>query len=460
MGFRVRSGTVRLNDCSSRLISLPPCGARTGLHESLTGYISRLADAHGLTTWGLVTREIAPRFTRPMIDPHWHSDLFGPFGATLNGVASTAEQGVQILSELTCRNDIIAMTLLPFRDVLSPRSSVRKATAWCPRCLSDWRSIGKGIYLPLLWQLDVVTVCPKHSNSILARTCPHCERSGFQLCRRSVPGYCPICQGWLGFQGSPSANDGIGVTDLDRLVAKQIDDLLQQSVQGCCTPSAPVLRHNLVFILNQLFGGSVTSFSRAAQIHHNSLSDIIFGGARPGLDSLLRLSHAGRVQPAKLICGMLSENDFGTPGRRPFVSPFQKRVCRRYDWPEVAEKLRSEVERRSAFPNSLSSLCRPAGLDSGYVASRLKSSAAELVSRYQTATAERRRKREAAEAADLRAMVQVCLSKGIWPSNRTLRLILKVPGSLRSPKMEKLRRQTLAEAITGIAKQTAGLKES
>jgi hypothetical protein len=44
----------------SRLYRVDPCGMGTPLVESLTGYITRLAEAHGVSTGILYIKEIAP----------------------------------------------------------------------------------------------------------------------------------------------------------------------------------------------------------------------------------------------------------------------------------------------------------------------------------------------------------------------------------------------------------------
>src|ERR1017187_9274328 len=96
----------------SRLFSIEPCGVKTGYVESITSYLVRLSDVHGLTPSGLVVREFAPLFHRRPVDHRGHCDLFGSFGASLNGIGRTALEGVKILEHLTARNNLGALTLL------------------------------------------------------------------------------------------------------------------------------------------------------------------------------------------------------------------------------------------------------------------------------------------------------------------------------------------------------------
>jgi hypothetical protein len=211
--------------------------------------------------------------------------------------------------------------------------------------------------------------------------------------------------------------------------------------------SASVFRRNLRFILKHSFEGSVTAFSRAAKMHHNSVSDVIFGIARPGLDSILRLAHAARVETVRLLGQPISRDDVLKGSIHAVICSFPRRTCRKYDWARVAKALRQEIENRDSFPNSLFSLCRTLELDSGYVAMRLRSSAEALVARHRRAVSKRRRDRENAESKNLRAMIQLCLAKGVWPSNRRLRTLVEAPGSLRNPQIERERRRAVAEVL-------------
>ena len=447
-----RTGDSKSSVCkASRFISLSPCGLSEGLGESLTGYIARLADAHGLATWGLVIREFAPRFSRPLVDKEGHSDLFGPFGAALNGLGRTALQAVKILNILTGRKGLEFLTLLPFRDVLSPRSSVRKTVAWCPLCLSDWLCTGRPVYLPLVWQLDVVSVCPIHTDCFLEHICPRCRQTHFQLCRNSVPGYCPKCGAWLGIENFKQPRHRATVTNLDRAIAEQTNGLIKSAALASSTPSGNLFRRNLRLILNQSFNGGITAFSRAVGMHHNSLSELVFETTRPGLDSLVRLALATRIEAVKLVGKRISVDDlFLNATTHSALAFFERRTCRKYDWPRIARTLRRELEHSQRFPQSLFSLCRQGELDSGYVALRLTESANTLVKRYREAASVRRRKREHAEKQDLRETVRLCLEQQIWPSNRKLRSLVKSPGSLRSPKLEQERRRALAEELQSV----------
>jgi hypothetical protein len=98
---------------STRLPTLVPIGLGTPMVECLSSYIHRLAWAHGLPTWVLVCREIAPRFRRQSIlTSNGHCDLFGRVGMTINGNNGTAREAIAVLESLTGQTPLHSLTSL------------------------------------------------------------------------------------------------------------------------------------------------------------------------------------------------------------------------------------------------------------------------------------------------------------------------------------------------------------
>src|SRR5260370_26575656 len=111
-------------DPPSKLYPLEPIGIGTPLVESLTSYVSRLANAHSVLLRTLVTDEILPNLNRthlyqkgqPVYD---HLTTFWKRSAMLNGTCSTASNWVHTVEQLTQRNDLRFLTMLTFANVLS-----------------------------------------------------------------------------------------------------------------------------------------------------------------------------------------------------------------------------------------------------------------------------------------------------------------------------------------------------
>ena len=166
----------------SRLYSLKPMGIGTPYVESLTGYVSRLADAHAVSVGNLVDRELLVMGAKP-------SRAFGPFVPrdpttkisycfkgqvrAANGWGETARRWVGALERATLQRNLRFLTLLPFEGVFSSGRLFRRTRAWCAACYDDWKRYGDIVYEPLLWTIRLVTICPRHGQP-LEEVCPHC----------------------------------------------------------------------------------------------------------------------------------------------------------------------------------------------------------------------------------------------------------------------------------------------
>jgi TniQ len=179
---------------SSRLYHLKPIGMGSPLVECLTSYVARLSGEHSVSPSTLVRRQILPCLNRPLLtgDGSPVSTFLGQQSLVLNGLTETARTFVQALEELTLRRDLSLLTMLPYKEVLSGVTLLRKTKSWCFRCYEEWREAEQIIYEPLLWMLSAVTLCPQHVLPLEAR-CPYpdCERQQFPLTARGQPGYCP-----------------------------------------------------------------------------------------------------------------------------------------------------------------------------------------------------------------------------------------------------------------------------
>ena len=152
--------------------------------ESLTGYISRLADAHAVSVGNLVGRELLLVSSKPRRP-------FGPFvprdettkshgfrgrACSANGWGESASRWVGALERATHQTNLRFLTLLPFEDVLSRGGLFRPTRSWCPACYEDWRCAGTIVYEPLLWTIRSATVCLRHGCP-LEEVCPYCHET-------------------------------------------------------------------------------------------------------------------------------------------------------------------------------------------------------------------------------------------------------------------------------------------
>jgi hypothetical protein len=187
----------------SRLYRLEPCGQGTVLIESLTGYLNRLAWRHQVTPQRLVAQEIAPRLLPPVVSQRLA--CFSSSGATgVNGNGPLAQTWVAVLAELTTRTDLQLLTFTPWLGDLRPLKLLRAKPAWCAACYAEWQEQGLPLYEPLIWTLQVVSLCSRHARPLDDR-CPACQRQQPVIRSRTPLGRCAHCQTWLGSAAPASA---------------------------------------------------------------------------------------------------------------------------------------------------------------------------------------------------------------------------------------------------------------
>jgi len=100
----------------SRLYSLEPVGIGAPETESLTSYVSRLAEAHSVSVHDLVVHELLPFLGRTHLADGRNASLLTAFWRNetraLNGTRTLARNLVQALEALTGRRNMQFLTLL------------------------------------------------------------------------------------------------------------------------------------------------------------------------------------------------------------------------------------------------------------------------------------------------------------------------------------------------------------
>ena len=132
----------------SRLYHLEPIGMGSPFVESLTSYVTRLAEAHSILSRTLVTDDILPRLNQSHLYHNGHPTYdhltkFWKQSAFLNGTSMEARNWVQAMEQLTLRCDLRFLTMLTWSSVLSSRGLLRPTQAWCPACYQEWRERGR-----------------------------------------------------------------------------------------------------------------------------------------------------------------------------------------------------------------------------------------------------------------------------------------------------------------------------
>jgi hypothetical protein len=295
----------------SYLYHLHPLGVGTKHVESLTGYISRLAEAHSVPTSVLVRRELIPRLRqdsgRSAKDcpiPQNYGFIYDSY--VLNGISDCPRTWVNTLEALTGQSSLHVLTMLTWAGIVSDLHLLRSDRAWCPQCLDSWRSANLPIYEPLLWAIKVVTVCPVHECSLEQR-CPHCGRGSRALTAKARPGCCYRCRSWLGAPAlrRPSAR----AHDAELRVAHSTGDLLALAPSLSQAPSALYFKDNLRRCIDEFATGNHSEFARLSGVSFDSIERWLAPGRSIRFDSFLSLCCSLQLPAARLLSQHIPSND-------------------------------------------------------------------------------------------------------------------------------------------------------
>ena len=234
----------------SRLYSLEPMVVGTPITESISSYLTRLAQEHCVTPQKLIMGEIAPlimgdKYRSEMLAKNV-SNLFGNSDAkpAINGMRDMTRSLVGALEQLTLRQNLRYLSCLTWKGIVKERGLFRQDKAWCPQCFEARRQEGKPIYEPLLWSFRDVNFCPQHNCQLIDR-CPDCNSPQKAIANSSRLGFCSRCKSWLGNQSQQKIGDN---TEEHLINIKGICDLIAITPSLILPPNLPDLMKKLQLI--------------------------------------------------------------------------------------------------------------------------------------------------------------------------------------------------------------------
>ncbi len=333
----------------TRLYSLTPIGVGTPMVESLTGYVVRLAEAHCVSAGLLYWKEIRTLTGKGNIFTFRVTNGNGYSTHTINGLGAPAADFVRVLERLTGQHNLRVLTLLPWAQVLPKAGLLRRARAWCERCVQAWHQANQPLYEPLLWTLQAVTVCPYHQRP-LCHQCPHCACPLGPLDWRSRSAYCSRCAHTL----VPHAVESVHTLPSHDLqwatwVANACGDLLAATAQMDCPPARDRLAHTIGRCIEHTSAGNASAFARLLQVGRGDVSRWQRGKAVPRFTLLLRMAYGLRTSLLDFLLGSPGAMAAGGVVRAAPValpSPTHRQTAqagRRRNGPEVSRILHAAL---------------------------------------------------------------------------------------------------------------------
>lgn len=271
----------------SSLYYLEPIGVGTQNVESLSGYLSRLAVQHLISTGDFIAKIIAPLLKKRYLTNQAVKGGEGLYKSSngLNGLGTLAQDFILILQELTLRKDLKVTTLLSWAHVFPTRGLLRNQRAWCPFCYMDDYASQENIYERLIWNIQLVNFCTRH-NQYLSVKCPYCNKTNPILTRKSRPGYCSVCEEWLG-QTQKEANPSS--INEKYTFATMIGEMLSQNPIYEGERSRYLVSNAINFYINEWFNGNNHKMANELNIPLSTLNTWCSGDSLPQIKSLIEI---------------------------------------------------------------------------------------------------------------------------------------------------------------------------
>lgn len=331
----------------SQLYSLEPAATGTPTLESLTSYVIRLAQEHGLRPGVLIGKLIAPAIRPDFVYGNAESGIRAIWGGNsrqtsiLNGTGKTAASVLEVLERLTLRHDLRTLTVLPWSEVMASKGLLRHSRVWCPACYQVRSATNGQAYDPLLWSFSSVTICPVHHTRLLER-CPYCGRVPSLLRPSSLPGHCSACHRWLGSASSPEplTEDEL---NWQLWVTETIGQLIVAGTHLHFSVPRSRIKDVLNLYINQVTGGKINAFARFLQQPETSFHSWVIGKAKPQLTQLLEICFSLNTSLTNFLITPISELEFNqlTPMVVPPAPQPKKR--NRLNRPQAIEVLQKAL---------------------------------------------------------------------------------------------------------------------
>lgn len=432
----------------SRLYNLAPIGIGTSFVESLTSYISRMAATHSIQTGTLIAKEITPRLNKDYMNKIARTGGNGFYDCahSLNGLGNGAKVFVDVVQGLTMRNDLSHTTLLNWEEVIPTRGLSRATKAWCSVCYQEWEDNNQLVYDPLIWSLQEISICLKHSVELCIQ-CPHpqCAQSIPWLSRCSRPGYCSKCGNWLG----QTIKEVTTFVESKSKWEMFKGDILGEFIALSSKRVTKIKRVNVSIILkryvDRLTDGNFASFSRKLDVPKNTLHSWYTGSTSPSISALLKLSYRLQITLIQLFTEKAHNLPFNEL-KDPDIVPEKVRVPRNRNIQDCLENALNNIVNQNEFPPpSVANAASRLGYDPRFLSRRFSVQCKTLSERYLAYQKEKANERVEQLTQEDIEITRSLFSKGIYPSRRKVEELTSIPGVIKEEVIRKAWHNQLQE---------------
>lgn len=267
----------------SYLYNLKPIELGTAYVESMTSYLTRLADAYSVPPFKLIKYILIPAQDAKR-QPN------KPLYSMFNTIGIWSTRFVAILEQFTVQDKLKFMTMLPYSNILTQYKLCEHHKKWCPVCLEQWKEEGSELYEPLLWGLKDVNICLIHKIA-LVQNCSHCNQQINLIHTKANIGFCPHCDTWLGKKLSSDIELCAEETSYDFYCAYSIANLFVTTYQRLELPKKENISQSIKAIITKEYYGSIAKFSDFIHISGSSVSEWCNNLHHPSLAQQLLISY-------------------------------------------------------------------------------------------------------------------------------------------------------------------------
>jgi DNA-binding phage protein len=415
----------------SRLYGLVPCRLGTTYQESLTSYLNRLGWRHHVSPRDLVAQEVVSSLSHEYPKLQLAAFSRGP-GMQINGTGSVAQEWASLLERLTMRPDLHVLALDCWIGDLSSRGHLRKVPTWCPTCYTEWAEQALPLYQPMLWMLQIVTICPRHKRE-LEDCCQHCQKTQSVIARKTHPGHCTQCNAWLG-----ATSDGIASLSLDPEVIhwqEWVIHALDELRLATGTFSWKQFFASLEHCMKNRGGCSklaeLTGFSRDVFYIWLGRKQTRYSQT-PSLETILEFCYACNVTPLQVISSTDALLDAIWDETLPRYRRPGRFTRKRVDRELCQERLQAVVDGRETLLG-VRQLAKLLGYHSSLLWYYFPEECALIAQRTEEQEKQRRKEHEARVCEEVRQAVLMLHAQNIFPSHRKVRDLLSDPNLIRMP---------------------------
>jgi F0F1-type ATP synthase membrane subunit b/b'/transcriptional regulator with XRE-family HTH domain len=284
------------------LYNLPPMNVGTAEVESLSGYISRLAQEHRLSPLVLLKNSVLDLSELPK--SILQNSISAAFAGSLNGFGESTGTLINILQKATSRNDIYFTSLMPWKDKLSNHKLLKKHLAWCLVCFHEQKQNQGIVYEKLIWNFHCIKACDVHELPLVEQ-CPHCRKRLKVLSGKSRPGYCSKCVSWLGSNLIRFAefrdfkDDSEKKKELWR--AARLRELLSKVPFFIANNNGNNFIENLAWLIGTFADGNINDFAHRTGMWHISIRRLLKAEVLPTIEMILKLCFPSDISPTELF---------------------------------------------------------------------------------------------------------------------------------------------------------------